>query len=49
MQFIETEIEGLLIIKPKIFEDERGHFFESYNKEVFKKLPPETIRKIKIC
>lgn len=37
MQFIETEIEGLLIIKPKIFEDERGHFFESYNKEVFKK------------
>ncbi|MBV6485136.1 MAG: dTDP-4-dehydrorhamnose 3,5-epimerase [Flavobacteriales bacterium] len=37
MQFIETEIEGLLIIKPKIFEDERGHFFESYNKEVFNK------------
>lgn len=37
MQFIETEIEGLLIIKPKVFEDERGHFFESYNKEVFKK------------
>lgn len=37
MQFVETEIEGLLIIKPKVFEDERGHFFESYNKEVFKK------------
>lgn len=36
MQFEKTEIEGLLIIKPKVFEDERGHFFESFNKEVFK-------------
>lgn len=36
MQFEKTEIEGLLIIKPKVFEDERGHFFESYNKDSFK-------------
>lgn len=37
MHFEKTEIEGLLIIKPKVFEDERGHFFESFNKEVFYK------------
>lgn len=35
MQIEKTEIEGLLIIKPKVFEDARGHFFESFNKNVF--------------
>lgn len=35
MQIEKTEIEGLLIIKPKVFEDDRGHFFESFNKNVF--------------
>ncbi len=34
MEFIKTPIEGLSIIKPKVFEDERGHFYESYNKAV---------------
>jgi len=33
MEFIKTEIEGLLIIKPDIFKDNRGYFFESYNKK----------------
>ena len=33
MEVIKTEIEGLLIIKPKVFEDSRGYFYESYNKE----------------
>jgi len=37
MQIIKTELEGLLIIKPDVFEDERGYFFESYNREKFKK------------
>ena len=37
MQIEKTEIEGLLIIKPKVFEDDRGHFFESFNKTVFLK------------
>ena len=32
MEVIKTEIEGLLIIKPKVFEDSRGYFYESYNK-----------------
>ncbi|MGA2823488.1 MAG: dTDP-4-dehydrorhamnose 3,5-epimerase [Bacteroidales bacterium] len=31
-------IEGLLAIKPDIFEDERGYFFESYNEERFRQL-----------
>lgn len=33
MQIIKTFIEGLFIIKPTIFKDQRGYFFESYNKE----------------
>lgn len=37
MEIIKTEIEGLLIIKPKIFEDDRGYFFESWSKEAFRK------------
>ncbi|MFO7828833.1 MAG: dTDP-4-dehydrorhamnose 3,5-epimerase [Bacteroidales bacterium] len=32
MEIKETDIPGILIIKPKIFEDPRGYFFESYNK-----------------
>lgn len=35
MQIEKTEIEGLLIIRPKVFEDDRGHFFESFNKNIF--------------
>jgi dTDP-4-dehydrorhamnose 3,5-epimerase len=34
MQVILTEIPDLYIIQPKVFEDERGYFFESYNKKV---------------
>ena len=36
MEIIETNIKGLLIIKPKVFADVRGYFFESYNEGVFK-------------
>ncbi|MDR2910380.1 MAG: dTDP-4-dehydrorhamnose 3,5-epimerase [Bacteroidales bacterium] len=32
MKITKTFIQGLLIIEPLIFEDERGYFFESYNK-----------------
>lgn len=35
MGFISTGIEGLMIFEPKIFEDPRGYFFESFNKAVF--------------
>lgn len=36
MNFIKTEIEGVYIIEPKVFGDNRGYFFESYNENVFK-------------
>jgi dTDP-4-dehydrorhamnose 3,5-epimerase len=31
MKIIQTQIEGVLIIEPKIFGDVRGYFFESYH------------------
>jgi dTDP-4-dehydrorhamnose 3,5-epimerase len=37
MKFTKCPIEGLLILTPKIFGDERGCFFESYNQEIFDK------------
>ena len=36
MNFIKTEIEGVYIIEPKVFGDNRGYFFESYNEKEFK-------------
>lgn len=35
MQVIKTDIEGVVILEPKIFKDARGYFFESYNKKNF--------------
>lgn len=35
---IETGIDGLYILEPKIFGDNRGFFMEVYNKEEFKSL-----------
>lgn len=35
MEVIKTDIEGVVIIEPKIFKDARGYFFESYNKQEF--------------
>lgn len=32
MQFEKTFIDGLIIVKPDVFPDERGYFFESFNK-----------------
>lgn len=31
MKIIETEIPGLLIVEPTVFEDHRGYFFESFH------------------
>lgn len=38
MKIIETEIPGVVILEPRVFEDARGYFFESYNKKVFDEL-----------
>jgi dTDP-4-dehydrorhamnose 3,5-epimerase len=38
MEAISTSIDGLIILKPRIFSDERGWFFESFNQNVFNEL-----------
>lgn len=35
MEVIKTDIEGVLIIEPKVFGDARGYFFESYSQREF--------------
>ncbi len=35
MEIIDTEINGLKILKPRVFTDSRGYFFESYSKRLF--------------
>ncbi len=35
MGFTRTELDGVLIYEPKVFPDDRGYFFESYNYNVF--------------
>ena len=34
MNIIKTEIPGLLVLEPKVYGDDRGFFFESYNQRV---------------
>ena len=35
MEVIKTDIEGVVIIEPRIFKDARGYFFESFSKREF--------------
>lgn len=42
MDVIKTEIEGLVIIEPKVFQDARGYFFESFSQREFE----EKVRKV---
>lgn len=35
MPFISTKIDGVVIFEPRIFSDDRGYFFETYNERVF--------------
>ena len=35
MNFIRTEIDGVIVVEPKVFTDPRGFFYESYRKELF--------------
>ena len=35
MNVIKTDIEGVLILEPKVFEDARGYFFESFSERDF--------------
>lgn len=36
MNIISTSIEGLLVIEPKVFEDARGYFVETYNEQRYR-------------
>lgn len=38
MKLINTDIEGVYIIEPRLFEDERGYFFEAFSERVFTEL-----------
>ena len=35
MRVTKTAIDGVVIIEPRVFDDSRGYFFESYSKRVF--------------
>jgi hypothetical protein len=38
MQKELTPLDGLILLRPRIFTDDRGHFFESFNSRAFKEL-----------
>ncbi|MDQ0231436.1 dTDP-4-dehydrorhamnose 3,5-epimerase [Metabacillus malikii] len=37
MNIIKTKLDGVLILEPSVFGDNRGYFMESYNQELFEK------------
>ena len=44
MNIIKTAIEGLVIIEPRLFKDDRGYFFESFSQKEFnEKVTPVTL------
>ena len=43
MEVIKTEIEGVVIIEPRIFRDERGYFYESFSQREFEEKVCRTI------
>lgn len=44
MEIIETDIKDVLVLRPRVFEDARGYFLESYNQEVFDRAVGRPIR-----
>ena len=50
MNVIKTDIEGVLIIEPRLFRDARGYFFESYSEREFKeKVEPLVGYEVNFC
>lgn len=43
MKVIETEIEGVVILEPQVFGDERGYFFESFSLKRFEEEVSKTV------
>ena len=50
MEVIKTDIEGVLIVEPRLFRDARGYFFESFSEREFKeKVEPLVGYKVEFC
>ena len=50
MNIIKTEIEGVLIIEPRLFRDARGYFFESFSERQFEeKVTPILGHSVHFC
>ena len=50
MNIIKTEIDGVLIIEPRLFRDARGYFFESFSEREFEeKVTPILEYSIHFC
>lgn len=43
MEVIKTDIDGVVIIEPRIFSDERGYFFESFSQREFEEKVCKTV------
>ena len=43
MNIIQTPIEGLLVIEPKVFKDARGYFVETYNEQRYHEAGIDTV------
>lgn len=43
MEVIQTAIAGLLMIQPRVFEDERGYFFETFSLKAFEEKVANTV------
>ena len=43
MEVIKTEIEGVVIIEPRIFKDDRGYFYESFSQREFEEKVCKTV------
>lgn len=43
MEVIKTDIEGVVIIEPRIFKDERGYFYESFSQREFEEKVCKTV------
>lgn len=44
MEIEKTAIEGVIIVKPRVFGDDRGYFFESFNEQLFNKKTGQNIQ-----
>lgn len=49
MRLTRTLIPDVCILEPKVFDDERGYFFESFNQKVFNQLIGEEIQFVQDC